>query len=208
LPLHDELYLFAHHAENGTAHIHTGPLSVGLAGAVLIELLVDGWVTLHGEQIRVQPAQVPPADTIAAAGLASIRTGPRLPSVAAWLRTFGDQDLYGRIRANLVAIGILRHQTRKWRSDLYPAVHHAWSTRVTGRTRSVLTGWDQPDAQSAALCGLIDALGLQEQLYMAESSAQVRQGLRAVASQHFPPVRYVISCVAQVAGDLATAVYG
>jgi len=48
---------------------------------------------------------------------------------------------------------------------------------------------------------------LQEYLFMPESSAQVREGLRSVASAHFPPVRYVISCVAQVAGNLATAVY-
>jgi Golgi phosphoprotein 3 (GPP34) len=207
LSLHDELYLFAHHAETGTAHIHTAPLSIGLAGAVLIELLTEGWVTFSGERLQLQLTQAVPADTILAAGLASIRTGPWWPNVAPWLRGFGDPELYRRVRANLVAVGILRHQARRLRADLYPAVHHAWTTRVMGRTRSVLTGWDQADGQSAALCGLIDALGLQEHLLMGEVSAQVRHALRVVASGHFPPVRYVTSCVAQLIGDLATAVY-
>jgi hypothetical protein len=183
LALHEELYLFAHDIDSGAAHIHPRSLAVGLAGAVLIELVMARRVS-----VRDDPTRRPP--------------------VGVWLRGFGDPGLYERVRANLVAVGILYHRTRRLRADVYPAVHHAWTVRIGAHLRSVLTGWEESDAQCAALCGLVEALGLYEHLFMAESAAQVRHGLRAVASAHLPPVRHVTATVGRVMGDLATSVYG
>jgi hypothetical protein len=209
LALHEELYLFAHDIDSGAAHIHPRSLAVGLAGAVLIELVMARRVSVRDEHIEVSAVGQPAAGAIAAAALAAISGDPtRRPPVGVWLRGFGDPGLYERVRANLVAVGILYHRTRRLRADVYPAVHHAWTVRIGAHLRSVLTGWEESDAQCAALCGLVEALGLYEHLFMAESAAQVRHGLRAVASAHLPPVRHVTATVGRVMGDLATSVYG
>jgi hypothetical protein len=206
LPLRDELYLLAHDYDTGSPKVHTASLGAGLAGAALIDLLLHQRVSLLDERIQVRDIATR-NDSIADAAMAAIRTGPVLPYVGPWLRQFGEADLYERIRANLLAVGILRRQPRRMRADVYPPVDTVWSVRVQGYIRSVLYGYDQPDAQCAALCGLTDALGLHDCLSLAEPVASIRHGLQVVAAAHMPAVRCVIAAVADVVGDLATAVY-
>lgn len=206
LPLRDELYLLAHDDNTGSARLHTGSLSVGLAGAILVELLLAGRVTLRDGRIKNEYLDAA-GDLITEAAMAHVRGGPTLPYVAGWLRGFADAGLYERIRANLLAVGILRRNPRRLRADLYPPVHTVWTVWARGRIRSVLYGYDPPDAQCAALCGLVDVLGIHEHLSLNEPPNQLRHALRVVASGHLPPVRHVIATVAEVVGDLATAVY-
>jgi hypothetical protein len=200
------MYLLAHDYDTGAPKVHTASLGVGLAGAALIDLLLHQRISLLEGRIQVRDI-APRNDSIADAAMAAIRSGPILPHVAPWLRHFGEADLYERVRANLLAVGILRRQPRRMRGDTYPPVDTVWSVRVQGYIRSVLYGYDQPDAQCAALCGLTDALGLHECLSLAEPAGTIRHGLQVVASAHLPPVRLVIAAVADVVGDLATAVY-
>jgi hypothetical protein len=141
------------------------------------------------------------------AAIASLRHGARFPSVGAWLRQFGDAGLYERVRANLLSVGVLSRRPRWLRADAYPPVDPVWTVRTRARIRSALDGREQPDPQCAALCGLVEALGLHQVLSLEESAKQVRHGLRVVASAHLPPVRYVIGCVGGAVGDPAPAVY-
>jgi len=43
-PVADDLYLMAHHETSGRLFLQSGPLGIGLAGALLAELMLDGHV--------------------------------------------------------------------------------------------------------------------------------------------------------------------
>lgn len=206
LPLRDELYLLGHDMDTGVARVHTGSLAAGLAGAVLIDLVLFGDVTITDGRIANEYRDAR-GDLIADAVMAGIRTGPRLPPVGVWLRGCAEAGLYERVRGNLLAVGILRQQPRRVRADLYVPVDMVWSVRARAQIRSVLHGYEQPDPQCAALCGLIDALGLQEYLYLDDRRSHVRRGLRIIAARHDPCVQHITAAVADVVGDLAMAVY-
>jgi hypothetical protein len=206
LPLRDELYLLAHDDNTGAPRLHVGSLTIGLAGATLVELLLAGRVTLWDGRIKNEYVDRQ-GDHIAEAAMAQLRGGPTLPYVAPWLRAHASAELYERVRANLHAVGILRRTARRLRPDLYPPVHPVWTVWARGRIRSVLYGYEQPDAQCAALCGLVDVLGIHESLSLSEPPPQLRHALRVITTGHLLPVRHVIGQVAEVVGDLATAVY-
>ena len=58
LPLHQELFLLAHD-ERGNALIPTPSLSLGLSGAVLLDLMLSGRIVVHSGLPAVQrPAPV------------------------------------------------------------------------------------------------------------------------------------------------------
>jgi hypothetical protein len=207
LPLWDELYLLAPDDSTGNPSAHPTSRSVGLAGAVLIDLLRTGRARLVDGRIRNEYLGLP-GDSLAEAALAHLRRIGPLPPVRGWLRGFGGPDLYQRVQANLVSVGILRRHSRRFRSDRYQPVHTVWTVRARGHVRSVLYGYDQPDAQLAALCGLLDAVNIPDALSLSEPAGEIRQRLRAVASTHLPPVRHVSMTVGELIGDLATAAYG
>ena len=207
LPVWDELYLVCHDYDSGAPRVHVGALGIGLAGATLIDLLLNQQVALRDGRVSILEPQVR-GDVIADAALSGLRQGPRMPAVSVWLRQFaGSGGLYERVRAQLVARGLLRRQRRRMREDRYPPVDTTWTIRAQARLRSVLYGHEAADHQAAALAGLVDALGAPSLLGMAEPDQKVSHGLRVVASAHLPPVRYVIGCVAEGVGDHATAAY-
>jgi hypothetical protein len=237
LPLRAELYLIAHDDDSGEAYLNEQTLSVGLAGAILLELwLADriaiGW-TFDGlyQQWRQAPGAItitnerPLGDPLSDAALAAI-DHTRFASgghLRGWMRTFASVDLYHRVQANMVAVGVLRRVSRRRygivRSDSYVAVHDAWAIRVRAHLRSVLTGYENaahpgreyPDGQCIALCGLADILELAPFLHhLSLTDSRVRQLMRHIVRQHRAEQRdgtiaEVVAAVDAGRGDLAVA---
>src|SRR5512142_2357999 len=196
LPLRAELFLLAHDDDTGHPHLHPTQLAIGLAGAMLLELwlarrVAIGWVhdPIRGQWIR-QPSwltitdDTPMPDPLTNAALAEAthtrRTATGHDQVRLWLRRFTVTDLYDRVRANMIAAGVLERATRRRfglvKTDTYLAVHDAWAIRARAMVRDAVFaathpgphGYRRPDSQCAALCGLLGVLGLAEveALYM------------------------------------------
>jgi hypothetical protein len=49
-PIADELWLLSHHEQSGRAKLEDQRVALGIAGAIICELLVDGLVAIAGEQ--------------------------------------------------------------------------------------------------------------------------------------------------------------
>jgi Golgi phosphoprotein 3 GPP34 len=49
-PIADELWLLSHNEQSGRAKLDEQRVAIGLAGAIICELLIDGLVTIAGEQ--------------------------------------------------------------------------------------------------------------------------------------------------------------
>ncbi|ODB75080.1 MULTISPECIES: GOLPH3/VPS74 family protein [Micromonospora] len=217
LPLRDELYLLAHNDDTGQPHIHRQALALGLAGAVLIDLVLTGRTTLDGsghpareQRIRLHIDR-PVGDLITDAALTSLRHTRPAPPLRHWLRGFAD-DLYERTRAGLHAAGILRHTSHRRlggliRADTYLPTHQRWPVIARARLRYLADGREQPDNHTAALAGLVVALNLTDHLYLHDDTTTVAAQLRAIAEQHHRPVRDITTAVDAAVGDLATATY-
>ncbi|MEV5695185.1 GOLPH3/VPS74 family protein [Micromonospora globbae] len=218
LPLRDELFLLGHDDDTGTLHIHRHALALGLAGAVLIDLFLAGRITLDpnddrpaGERwLRLHTDQ-PVGDLIADTAIAAIRYGRTAPPVKVFLRGFAD-DLYERTRAGLVAAGILRQVTRRRlgglaRTDTYLPTDTKWPVVARARLRYLATGREHPDNHTAALAGLVAALGLTAHLYLDDDTTVLTERLKAIAGQHHRSVWDITAAVDAAVGDLATATY-
>ncbi|MET8041495.1 GPP34 family phosphoprotein [Micromonospora sp. NPDC005215] len=217
LPLRDDLFLLGHDDDTGHPHVHRQALALGLAGAVLIDLYLAGRVTLDpnddtrpASHQRIHPhIDRPVGDLIADAATATIRNAH--PLLRMWLRGFSD-DLYDRTRAGLVAGGILRHHTRRrlgglMRSDAYLPTDSKWAVIARSRLRYLAAGREQPDNHTAALAGLVADLGLTSHLYLDDDITTLTGRLKAIAGQHYQPVRDITAAVDAAVGDLATAAY-
>ncbi|MFJ2081332.1 GPP34 family phosphoprotein [Micromonospora chokoriensis] len=217
LPLRDDLFLLGHDDDTGRPHVHRQTLALGLAGAVLIDLYLAGRVTLDpnddtcpaSRQRIHQHIDRPVGDLIADAATASIRHAH--PPLRGWLRGFSD-DLYDRTRAGLFAGGILRQHTRRrlgglMRADTYLLSDSKWAVIARSRLRYLAAGHEQPDNHTAALAGLVADLGLTYHLYLDDDTPAMTSRLKAIAAQHYQPVRDIIAAVDAAVGDLATAAY-
>jgi hypothetical protein len=209
LPLRDELFLLGHDDDDGRCRLHPPVLSVGLAGATLIELFLAGALRLHTDRIVVH-ARDPVGDPITDAALTALLQTRGAAVLRPWLRWFAD-DLYERTRAGLVAAGVLHHTTHR-RFGLLPVssyrpVDTTWVIRIRGYLRSVLYGHRQPDNQCAALCGLAAVLGLGGFLYIDAATEHIRAGLHEIARGHYPDVRAITAAVDEAVGDITVAVY-
>ncbi|MET8548930.1 GOLPH3/VPS74 family protein, partial [Micromonospora zamorensis] len=119
---------------------------------------------------------------------------------------------YDRTRAGLVADGILRHHTRRRlggliRADTYLSTDTKWAVIARSRLRCLATGHEQPDNHTAALAGLVADLGLTHHLYLDDDTTTLTARLKAIAGQHYRPVRDITAAVDAAVGDLATAAY-
>jgi len=222
LPLRAELYLVAHDDDRGTAHIHPRVLAVGLAGAVLLELWLAGrvypgwrfdtaggrWVPGPGQLPVVVPHPV--GDPLTDAALAVVRSvrrsSPPEHQLRDWLRQFAFTDPYERVRADMIAAGVLRRTTKRRYGvarDRYLAADAAWAVRVRARVRSAVTA-GVPDRQCTALCGLVDVLELVPYLYSPGLTAgRFRRWLDRATREEDLAVREVVAAVDASRGDLA-----
>jgi hypothetical protein len=236
LPLHAELYLMAHDDDTGELLINDQTLAFGLAGALLLELSLKGYVAVgyvyhdfHREW-QAQPGRLtvcrsgPTGSTPLDSALATVeqlvraqRSGDQL---RAWLREFAAADLYERVRAAMVAVGLLQRSERRRlgglvRTETHLAVHYGYAVRARAHIRDAVRYHSQhggvrraaPDDECVALCGLVGALELAEFLYDGSlSTRDLTQWLWHVVTKHEnPSLTAVVQAVDAGRGDLAVA---
>jgi hypothetical protein len=231
LPLRAELFLLAHDDDTGEPHLNEQSLAVGLAGAILLELWASrhvaiGWdANPRTQQWQQRPGAITitqdrlTGDPLTDAAIATIRHTHHRGDhthLRTWLRAFAGSDLYERVRANMITVGVLQRSSRRRalglvKTDAYLATHDSWAVRARAAIRSVMSGREPPDTQCTALCGLVDVLELAPYLYHPSlSNHDVHQMLRGIVHHHTqqhrdPTIRDIIAAVDAGRGDLAVA---
>jgi hypothetical protein len=236
LPLHAELYLLAHDDDTGALLINEQALAFGLAGALLLELSLKGHVAVgyvHHDFLRQwqpQPGRLTvcrpgptgsaPLDAALDAVERTVRDQPGRDQLRVWLRSFAVTDLYERVRAAMVAVGLLQRTERRRlaglrKTETYLPVHYGYAVRARAHIRDAVMYHAQrgrirraaPDDECVALCGLIAALELAEFLYDASlSTRELTLWLRHVVTKHEnPTITAVVQAVDAGRGDLAVA---
>src|SRR5207244_288991 len=141
--------------EHGTPHIHLPSLNIGLAGAVLVELVMAERITLRSGTICVYD-RAGVGEPLLDATRTAIESerGQRLLPI--WLRWIAE-DIYERTTGALIAGGIVvREVSRrhlKGRRETYRPTDPLAASRARGAVSYAVRGHDSPDWQCVALCG-------------------------------------------------------
>jgi hypothetical protein len=188
----DDLYLLAHDDRTGRPLLPPRPLGIGLAGGLLAELMLDGWVGLRPDG-AVMIGEHVPREAVAGQGLVrQIAAEPRPQPVRDWLR-FWAQTAALDVAGRLEHAGYLQ-QVRgwvPWRGGRWVPTDPDWAFAPMVRVRSALDPARRADAQAVVLAGLADASGLGFRLdqYLspgrsaAPAVARLPPGLREVIAQ-------------------------
>ncbi|WP_116948530.1 GOLPH3/VPS74 family protein [Jiangella endophytica] len=137
-----------------------GTLHYSLGGALLVDLALAGRITIESKGVTVvdgPPLDDPLLDD-ALAKVAEKRRGTH-----ALLFVLG-QGLSDRVTERLVERGLIRRETRKFlglfRTTTWPADDVRHEAELRERLRRVLVGGEQPDARTAAIIALLNAINV------------------------------------------------
>jgi len=160
----DELYLIAHHELTGRPHLAPRAVGLGLAGALLAELLLAGAITVAaGAVVADAPGQADDQLTAAvAAQIAAEQTHP----VADWL-AFVARTAAGAVAVRLARAGYLAPPPRRsWRAARWVPVDPDCAFAPVARLNAALDLSRPGDGQVVALGGLAAACGLGPRLFL------------------------------------------
>ena len=157
----DDLYLLAHEEGSGKAVLQPAALGTGLAGALLAELMLVGWIGLRQDGAVMITRDAPQGAVQQYALLKRIADKPEPQPVRSWLRLMAhsaEQD----VAVRLEEAGYLEHVRGRvpWRQGRWVPVNPDWAFAPVLRARAALDPSRPLTAHSAALAGLTVACGL------------------------------------------------
>lgn len=203
--LRGALFLLAHD-DSGKPLIHEAALGAGLAGATLIDLLLDRRVAVSDGRLDVlDPAPTGDAEADATLEAIAANTAPCGPrSWVSWI----SHGSYERVADTLEAQGVIRRTVVR-RLGLLPVNRYVPCqdedlVRVRSRMRFAVAGRDAPDPATAALCGLVRVLRLEGGLLLAMPTSDLLIGLERMTEASDVTVRQVTNAVDAV---ITTATY-
>ena len=191
--LADDLYLLAHHDVTGRPYLQPRAIGIGLAGALLAELMLADRICIWPDGVGAA-GRTPPEDGLALRVLdLVVSERERLPA-RDWLlflaRT-SAQDVAQRLEQS----GYLTQASprRPWRAERWVPVDSDCAFAPLTRAQSALNPSRPATAQGAALAGLAAACGLGSRLLpygppgarrcLDEAVRQLPSGLRDLIAQ-------------------------
>jgi hypothetical protein len=215
----EHLFLLAHDEDKKLRPlIHPSTLGVGLAGAGIIDLLIDDRIHIdHGRAyVTNLYNRTRTGDPITDDVLTIVHAVQPAPPLPRLLRDLAG-GLYERTQAGLVAAGVLIRVERRLRSH-YALTQPMATVSIRAAVRSRLDGKTYQSVDYLivdALCALISALGLQHSLMAFSTAREINEQLQQITARianlsHGGPtgaIPLVSAMVREAVGDDATAVY-
>jgi Golgi phosphoprotein 3 GPP34 len=158
----DDLYLLGHDEGSGKSQLQPFALGTGLAGGLLAELLLVGWIGLRQHDRAVMITGDAPYDAVRQHALFKrIADQPEPQPVGSWLRVLAqgaEQD----VAVRLEEAGYLQHVRGRvpWSQGRWVPVNRDWAFAPVLRARAALDRARPLTAYSATLLGLTVACGL------------------------------------------------
>lgn len=168
----DELWLLGHDDRTGKSLLQPRALGTGLAGALLAELMLAGWITLRagGAVVITRSA---PAEAVRQHPLLRLVAGEPGPApVSSWLR-FLAAGAARQVAGRLEEAGYLQPVRSRLpqRQVRWVPVNPDWAIGPMLRVRSALDPAQPLSARAAALTGLAVACGLGFRLNQLQAQA-------------------------------------
>jgi hypothetical protein len=193
--LADEFFLIAHRDYDGRPRLNSSALTLGLAGALLIELALHRKIRINPQQLELIVANPdPPPDATAHTILDQLVAEPEIMSIATWLKFLGQSSVQ-RVADRLVRGGLVRPQASgpPWRKTmLHPPLDANEAIVPAVRIRGVAMGRQPVELSDALLTGLSAATGL-DRFLLQDLDADGRQFLRDVIAQLPRPLMCLVA---------------
>jgi hypothetical protein len=156
----DDLYLLGHDDRSGKPLLQPRALGTGLAGALLIELMLAGCVGLRQDS-AVVITRGAPQGAVQRALLKQVADEPGPQPVRSWLR-FLARSAARDVALRLEEAGYLQHARGRvpWSQGQWVPVNPDWAFAPMLRVRTALDPARPLTAHAAALTGLAVACGL------------------------------------------------
>lgn len=199
--LADELFLVALDDRTGRPRLAPKVLGLGLAGALLAELVLDERLAVHADRLRLLNGR-PPADPLARTVVDQlVAEGTAFP-VRTWLVYLArrsTQQVAGRLRqAGYLTVVTARRLMR--RETWYPPVDANVAFAPTARLAYALRTGRQVTWQDAALAGMVAATGL-EPVVLHTGDAAAREYLQHLVSHLSTSLHALVWQVHAAVGD-------
>jgi hypothetical protein len=189
----DDLYLLGHDDRSGKPLLQPRALGIGLAGALLAELMLEDWTGLRPDSAVVIVRGVPPDAVRRHPQLKLIADEPGPQPVGAWLRFLAGRAAPD-VALRLEQAGYLEHFRGRvpWRQGQWIPVNADWAFAPMLRVRSALDPARPLTGHAAALAGLAVASGLgfrldfyqiQGRRSVQDAVAQLGPGLQELIAQ-------------------------
>ncbi len=207
LPLYQALFLAAHD-ERGESLIHLPSLGLGLAGAAVLDLLLEKRLALQNTQAWALVTE-PFGDLVTDTLVRTLgRDGAPYP-LAFWLKA-GAAGMYDQVAHVLTAEGRLiaagRRRFGKRRQVLIPA-DPVTLARMQTDLLHVFHGRTTGDPCWAALCGLLGALRLERIIDVETNTPTTLKRLHWISATQFPDSAVVLEVLDDLLGATAVAAY-
>ncbi len=182
----EELLLVAFVPEKGRASAHpSGALDFGLAGGVVMELVLREAVRLEGKKL-VASDHRPQGDDVLDSALLRIRSSHRPRDPKHWVVQLGRAHLKHQLLHRLVERGTLGAQEQRvlglFRTTRHELLDAAPRAEVLGRVERALLGEGDLDARTASLVALVSACGLVDRVVAGDRRREARQRATAIAT--------------------------
>lgn len=211
LLLAEKLLLVAY-GSDGTVRGKGVELDCSLAGALLLELVLDGHLELDGKVVRTTGSV--PTRPLLRAAYDQVSGKPRRPQT--WVTKL-SKETRKRLLHRMVEIGVLEDVTYKsfkvFTRHRFPARDVAARDAVLARLRGVVLDGQEPDERTAALVTIIGAAKLERLIFPDADRRAVRRRIDEISDAPWAAraVRKAIEAVhaatssAVVAATAATA---
>jgi hypothetical protein len=196
--LADEFFLLAHDDVSGKPRLHPRVAGIGLASALLGELILFGRIRIQGGDLVVVERR-PVDDGLTNRVFVAI-AGRRPQPVSTWLATLAE-TARDDVAARLAADGVVSRVSSRWpgRGDRWVPADMSTAAWPAARLRMVLTHDEAPPVPDVALAGLALACGLASYLLW-DTGPQVRDHLDRLLSD-LGPVRDLIAHTEAAVGN-------
>ena len=207
--LANDLYLLAHDRPGGSSVLAAQALNLGVAGALLAELVLVERLNVEAGRVWVVAGQ-PPPDSLTHEVLDELISEPTEQTLRTWLRYLarpGQEGAARRVAQRLARARILeRQEDRGW---LRTTVRYVPVDAKTGwpavRLCQQVTSQTNPPLQDRVLVGLVNATELTRRVfapaYFQHPDAYVRWCVKGLP----PPLRELVDEVNRAVGKAATA---
>lgn len=202
MPLADEFFFVVHDVQTGKLRLHARSAGLGLAGALLSELVLSGNLDVANGTLTVIDGQPLPEDDLGYRVLRQLTSDRQNRSLRTWLAFFA-QGAVERVGVRLTRTGqVQANKTRRpWGTvvryvptDLNAAIWPA------DRLNLLVSRGDPLEFSDAMLAGLVAVTGLTKQVWWDGDAVTVRNIAAAVASLPIP-LREILAHTEAAVGD-------
>jgi hypothetical protein len=175
----DDLYLMSHHEISGRPFLQPRPLGIGLAGALLAELMLGGCI-FTADDGAVTVGRTWPGDDLARQVRDQVAAESGQHPAADWLQFLG-QSAVGNVAARLERAGYLTRGAGRvpWRAPRWVPVNPDWAFASLLRALPATDAARPLTAHAAILAGLATGCGLRFRLdqYLPTAGRSIEQAV-------------------------------